>query len=606
MNDAYFVFGLIIVAALAMATNRVRYDFIAICVVIALALSGTLSVTDAFAGFGHPVVILVGCLLIIGEMLDKTGVAREVGEVITKAGGTSQNNLLMLLMGSAAILSCVMSSTAVVAIFIPIVIKIAEKAGIDRSALLLPVAYAALTSGMITLIATPPNLVINDLLLNYDQQGLGFFEFAPIGVLVLIIAMIYFSLFGSKVLKSASSTAPKSTENPTFHQLWSDFNIDEKVSVFRVNAHSSLIDLSLAEARINSDYGVRVLAIVCQEGKRTDIKAVDPNLLIRSGNCLVVTGKQAHCDTFCKEHALTPVTQSPKEAQHWLREVGAGVLLVHPKSNLVNQTVIESQFRTQYMVQVMAIKRHGELIEDVTNAPLKAGDMLFVVGAWKQLKHIRQHSRDLIFLELPDELKLYKPEPNKMPIAIGIVSGMILLKLLGIVPIVIAALLAVIASLATRCLSVKEAYRSVDWSSLVLIAGMLPLATALEQTGGSSMIVDGLLETLVGASPSILLGIFFTITMLFTLVLSNTTSAVLMTPIAMGVSQTLGISPYPLAIAVLMGASTAFASPVSTSVVTIVVEPGQYKFTDFVRAGLPLTVITGVVTVLVTPLLFPF
>lgn len=606
MNHPYFVFTIIALVAIAMATNKVRYDFIAIMVVLVVTLSGLLSVQESFAGFGHPVVILVACLLIVGEMLDKTGIAARVGEKILQFGGSSQKALVALLMFGAAILSSVMSSTAVVAIFIPIVFRIAERSGIIRSELLMPVAYAALISGMITLIATPPNLVINDALVALDGSGLSFFSFAPLGILVLVISVLYFCYFKGGLPGKNQICQKSSSNHKSLRQMWSEFNIDEQIKTLEINPHSELIDSPLSETFINTRFGVRVLAVVSYNRGKESIRPVDPQLVLSAKDILVVTGTESACESLCTTSNLTELGHTQEETQKWLWEVGASLVLIHPESTIVNQSVTESTFRSRFGAQIMAIKRDGEIINDILKTRFKRGDVLFVVGTWKKLEKLNNESRELILLESPQELNLYKPNAHKATTAFVIIMAMVSLKLFNVVPITIAAMLAVLAAILTRCLSVQEAYRSVNWSSLVLIAGMLPLATALEKSGGTRLIVNTLLNTIGDSSVYTLLSVLFVITTLFTLVLSNTASAVLMTPIAIGMASSIGVSPYPLAIAVLMGASAAFASPVSTPVVTLVVEPGNYRFLDFVRSGLPLTVITGLITVLLTPLLFPF
>ena len=606
MQDAYLVFALIGVIAIAMATNKVRYDFLALTVVLVLSLSGLVTVSEAFSGFGHPVVVLVACLLVVGEMLDKTGVAQNIGESIARIGGNSYVKLLSLLMVSAALLSCVMSSTAVVAIFIPIALGIAQRANLPQSSLLMPVAYAALTSGMITLIATPPNLVVNDFLIDFDGEGLGFFAFAPMGFVVLSMTTAFFCLVGKNLFNQSVSADSTVTSSRSFSQLWKDFNLNESVNVLRVDDHSDLIGKTLAQTQIDTQYKVRVLAVVVEDKGKTTVHSVVPDLIIDKNNILVVTSTDDDDKRFTREMMLSSETSSQRSTMAWLKKIGAAVVLIHPQSSMSGQSIIECRFRSQQAAQVMGIQRHGVLLEDTKYTKLRAGDMLFIVATWKSLRQLAAKSKDFVFLENASELDQYRPNEEKGKTACIIVATMILLKLFNIVPITIAAMLAVIAAVLTRCLTVKQVYASISWSSLVLIAGMLPLATALEVSGGTQMIVDGLIAYLQSAPPALVIAILFSITTLFTLVLSNTTSAVLMTPIAIGVASSLGLSPYPLAVAGLMGASTAFASPVSTSVVTIIVEPGQYRFIDFIKAGLPLTILTGIITVFITPLLFPF
>ncbi|MCG8671959.1 MAG: SLC13 family permease [Pseudomonadales bacterium] len=606
MNEVSIVFLTIIGAGIAMASNRVRYDVIALLVVVCLTITEVLSVSQAVAGFGSSVVLLVGCLLIIGDMLDKTGVARGVGDWILQKGGQRQGVLLILIMVCAALLSSVMSSTAVVAIFIPIVLRIAQRTGIASSQMLLPMSYAALISGMITLIATPPNLVVSDELKSAGFEPLGFFSFAPLGLLVLAFGTAFCIVFGKKLLPT-TQTANTSDELPskTFLELWDEFNLDERVLAYRVSSDSPLIGKTLAQSRLHSDYGVRVLARI-KPGRQSDhVQAVAPQLIIDSGDILLVTEAVSN-DTAAHQAGLLSMYIKESRMSRWFWDLGGSVVLIHPDSRLVGQNVISSEFRSNFGLQVMGI-RHAENKEsDICNHTFKTGDMLFVVGSWSKIQRLQTYNHDLVLLELPSEFKEKIPAHKKAYLAVGIVVGMVLLKLLNIVPLVIAALLAAMAAVMTRCLSVNQAYRAVNLSSLILIAGMLPLATALEITGGSQLIVENLMAITGESAPSVMMMALFGLTAVLTLVLSNTASAVLVTPIAIASAAAMNVSPYPMAIAVLLAASAAFSSPVATPVVTLVVEPGKYRFIDFIRMGLPMLMITALVCWLFTPILFPF
>ena len=609
MSDAHWVFGIIALAAIAMATNRIRYDVIALSVVCALAISGLLNIQQALAGFGHPVVILVAALLVIGEMLDRTGVAQRIGDAIMRYGSGGYAKLLALIMVSAALLSSVMSSTAVVAIFIPIVVRIAKQLNLPRGQFLLPMAYGALISGMITLIATPPNLIISEQLKIAGYEGLGFFSFAPLGLIMLAVAVVFLGFFGQKLLSSVQSEQENSQlahSERAFLTLWKEYNKEEQVVAFRLSDSIDLVGKTLAELQVDKTHGIRMLAVVTLHRGKEKVLPVDPHRRLTYSDVLLVTGGLDGESDFCDRYRVKLLEDVQNRLAKWLWQLGASVLLVHPNANFIGQSPAGMKFRDQFGAQVMAIQRRGEIISDVHDVQLEVGDMLLVIGTWTALEQLSQRGHQFILLEQPSESASRPERPDKASIAIGIVLTMVLVSLLDILSITTAAIIAAVLAVFMGCLSTQQAYRSINLSSLVLIAGMLPLATALEQTGGSQMIVDLLLNSVGQQGPYLLAAALFGFTVCMTLVLSNTASAVLMAPIAIGAAQALGVSPYPLAIAVLLAASTAFATPVASPIVTLVVEPGGYRFSHFLKIGLPLTFFAAVLAIFIAPLLFPF
>ena len=288
------------------------------------------------------------------------------------------------------------------------------------------------------------------------------------------------------------------------------------------------------------------------------------------------------------------------------RELGIAVVLVHPESQLVGLALREAGFRSAHALHVLGVRRRGDIVDRFVDEPLEAGDSLLVLGTWHSISRLQGDTRDFVVLTLPRELDDVAPARERAPVALAIVAGMVLLAASGLVPVVAAVLMAALAAVFTRCISMEEAYRAIHWSSLVLIAGMLPIADALESTGGVDLVVEALMEGVGDASPYFVMTLIFVLTAGLGLVLSNTASAVLVIPIALRAAVVLGVSPYPFAMTVAIAASAAFVTPFSTPVVTLVVAPGSYKFADFAKVGIPLLVLTWATTMLVTPLVFPF
>ena len=331
-----------------------------------------------------------------------------------------------------------------------------------------------------------------------------------------------------------------------------------------------------------------------------------PDTELRAQDILLTVGKTDDTDRLLAEQRLLRLPITNRDRQHWLWELGGVAVLVHPESRLNGKSLKEAEFRTNYGLHVLGLRRAKEAVEDFKDVKLHSSDSLFVVGPWSRIQQLQSQTHDFVVLEVPTELAEIVPSYRRMPVALAILAGMVLLTIFDMVPLVTAVLLAALAAVFTRCLTMEDAYRGIHWSSIVLIAGMLPLADALNKTGGTQLIVDTLMTAVGDSGPYMMFSVIFSLTATFSLVLSNTASAVLVAPIAIYAAVALNVSPYPFAVAVLIAASAAYSTPVSTPVVTLVVDPGRYKFTDFIKVGVPLLLLTYVVTLVVTPILFPF
>ena len=606
-TDTIFVFSVVAIAAVLFASNRVRLDVVAMLVVLALMLSGVLTVNESLAGFGDPVVLLVAGLLVVGEMLDRTGVAQSIGNWIIRTGGNSETRLLVLIMVAAATLSSVMSSTAVVAIFIPIVFKVAATSGIGASRLLMPMSFAAMISGMLTLIATTPNLVVSNELASNGFQPLSFFSFTPIGLVVLLVGIAYVLLAGRRMLGGSGAETRESPAR-SIESILEDFGIAEDLHRLSVSPGSSLVDKTIGESELETRYGVWILAVesVAYGKSRGGTVTATAEYTIRAGDLLLAIGLESKLGEFAKRERLQSQPRGAEVQRRLLHEFGSAVVLIHPDCHFIGKSLRQAGLGARYGAHVFGIRRGKRLLEDFADTPLESADTLLVAGSWKDIAKFGAQNHDFVLLEMPAEYEEARPAHRKAPIAVAILLGMVLLSVFDVVPVVTAVLLSAMAAIFTRCLTMEDAYRSISWSSLVLLAGMLPVAVALKETGGTELMVDGIVSGLGSTGPYALMSLLFFLTAGLSLFLSNTASAVLLAPVAIQAASALELSPYPFAIAVLVGASAAFASPVASPVVTLVVEPGKYRFVDFVKVGAPLMLLTYVVTLIVTPLLFPF
>jgi di/tricarboxylate transporter len=602
--DTLFVFGLAAVATVMLATDRVRFDMVALLVVLSLAASGVLTEREALAGFGSPVVLIVAGLLVVGKMLTRTGIASMIGEWMARAAGDSEIRLLVLLMLVAGVLGSVMSSTAVVAILIPVVANTAAQRGLSVSRLLMPMSYGALISGMLTLIGTPANLVVSGELESAGRPGFGFFAFLPVGAAILIVATVYMVWFGRHLLPSDAS--PVQTPAAGMRDLFEEFGLLGTFHRLEVPASSPLAGRTLREAAL-SDLGLRVNIV--ERRRRVGVTTIpDPgaDLLVRAGDTLVVQGESESVESFERDVGLVRRAIEERERRQWVRTVGVATLLVHPESKLVGKSLADARFREQFGLQVLALRRKGALVPAFATEKLRVGDSLFVQGAWRRIERLREHPHDFVVITLPEEARQLVPEREKAPIAAGILVAMIGLSASGLVPVSVAVLAAAAAAVGTGCISMEEGYRAIHWRIVVLLAGMIPLADALEKTGGVALIVDGLVGTVGGAGPYMMLAALFGLSAGLSMVMSNTATAVLVAPIAIAASEAIGAAPEAFVMAVAIAASAAFASPVASPVVALVAEPGRYRFVDFLKVGMPLLLMTWVLTVALTPLVFPF
>jgi di/tricarboxylate transporter len=607
LNDPMMiVFAVLGAASLLFASGRVRLDIVALLAVLALILTGVLTPREALAGFGDPVVILVAALLVVGETITRTGIAHEIGRWMTRTAGNSETRLLLLLMLTAAILGSVMSSTAIVAIFIPVVITISTKTNLNASRLLMPLSFAALISGMLTLIATTPNLIVAAELASAGYEPFSFFSFAPVGLSILAVGIVYMLLLGRRLLPGEAVSAPKSTRQ-TMDDLVRGFGLSDHRQRLRVLPGSPLEGQSLAQAHLSS-YGARVAGVERAErvGPPSYIPTPNAQIELHVGDVLAMSVAPAELEALCESKGLEVLPVSERNVDSWRKVFGMALVLVHPESTLIGRTTKESEFRTHHGLHIQGLRRAGKVIADFEEKPLAAGDTLLVQGPWRRIDLLGAESHDFVVLMLPQELDEVAPARRRAPVAILILLGMVTLSALEIVPVVVAVMLAALAAVFTRCLSMDDGYRSIHWSSVVLIAGMLPLADALSKTGGIDLIVETLMDGFGDAGPYAMMSILFIMTASLGLVLSNTATAVIMAPIAIRAAEILAVSPHPFAMVIAIAASAAFVTPVSTPVVTLVVDPGGYRFGDFVKVGGPLLLLTWAVAIFVIPVFFPF
>ncbi|MCR1000365.1 SLC13 family permease [Serratia rubidaea] len=608
-SELLWVLCLLLVAIVLFTTNKLRMDVVALLVIIAFVLSGTLTLQEATAGFSDPNVILIAALFVIGEGLVRTGVAYQVGDWLVKVAGSSETKMLVLLMVTVAGLGAFMSSTGVVAIFIPVVLSVAARMKTAPGRLMMPLSFAGLISGMMTLVATPPNMVVNSELVREGIRGFGFFGVTPIGMLVLVLGVGYM-LLARRWLGGASPDSRKeSWQRRTFRDLIRDYKLTGRARRLALRRGSPLVGRSLDELHLRARYGANVVGIERWKRFRRVMVSASGSTELRERDVLLIDMSASDVDLreFCGEQQLEPMVLRGDYFSEQSRNVGMAEVSLIPDSALLGKSLRDSGFRSRYDLNVVGIRRNGEtLAGKLVDEPLALGDMLLVIGDWKAIRQLQSKTHDFIVLNLPAEVDEVAPAMTQAPHALFCLALMVAMMLTDEVPNPIAALIACLLMGKFRCIDMESAYKSIHWPSIILIVGMMPFAQALQKTGGVGLIVQGLMDVAGDMGPRVMLLCLFVLCATIGLFISNTATAVLMAPIAIAAAREMAVSPYPFAMIIAIAASAAFMTPVSSPVNTLVLGPGNYTFGDFVRLGVPFTVLVMLVSVAVVPWLFPF
>jgi di/tricarboxylate transporter len=605
-TDLIIVLCLLGTAIAMFAMNRPRMDAVAIIVMTTLPLTGVISMSDALAGLSDPNIVLIAALFVIGEGLVRTGVAQRLGDLLIRRAGSNETRLIVLLMVIVAVIGSFMSSTGVVAIFIPIVLRIAQNTGIAAGRLMMPLSMSALISGMMTLVATAPNLVIDSELEREGFEGFHFFSFTPFGAPVLLLAVIYM-LFARRWLAN-SAKSPHAPVRPRLATWITEYRLTDQEYRLCVRPESPWIGQRLDALDLRSTSGINIIAIERHLRFRSSLIQPLASTELQADDVLFLDIRDAsNIDQLCQLAALTPLPLTGNYFTDHSQSIGMAELMIPTNSRLIGQTVVEAAFRSEYDLSLIGLKRgqtayEGNLLEE----PLRMGDTLLVVGSWRAIHRLSSNQGDLIVLNVPAELDDVVPEPKRAAHAVIILGLVIALMVSRAVPNVQAALFGCLLLGLFKCVDMNSAYRSIHWQSLILIVGMLPFSLALQKSGGIQLAAHALRDALGDAGPQMLLAALFAVTALLGLFISNTATAVLMAPVAIAVAAETGLSPYPFAMTVALAASAAFMTPVSSPVNTLVVGPGNYRFMDFLRIGMPFTLIMMAVTLTLVPMVFPF
>ena len=598
----------LLIAIWLFVSNKLRMDVVALLVMIAFSLSGILTVPEILEGFSDPNVILIALLFVVGEGLLRTGVAYQVSEWLIKAANNNEVKILVLLMLAVAGLGAFMSSTGIVAIFIPVVLAICSQMDISPKRLMMPLSIAGLISGMMTLIATPPNLIANAELVRAGEPALNFFAFTPIGLIVLVLGIGYM-LFARRLLDSGDSVGQSSGNynRTSMNDLIVSYQLQGRSKQALVMPNSPLVGKTLDELHLHSKYNILVVAVERWRRIRHIVVTASALTELREKDILLldIADEQLDWLAFCEEYKLKPMAVRGNYFNEKSKAVGMAEISPIPESSNLGKSIRQIKFQNKYGLIIAGVKRGGKLISnEIADIVLTTGDQYLVIGEWKQINELRGSNQDFFMLNYPSEIEQVAPALTQAPHAILSVITMVALMVTGLVPNIIAALIACMMMAKFRCIDARSAYNSVHWPSLILIVGMMPFAIALNKTGGIGLAVDGLLNLVGEWGIHAILASLFVLCALVGSFISNTATAILMTPIGVALANELDTSPLPFVITIAVAASAAFMTPVSSPVNTMVLGPGGYKFSDFLKVGVPFTVIVMIATVLVVPILF--
>lgn len=622
--QAVVTLALLAVAAVLFISGKVRADLVAVGLMLLLMLTGILTPKEALSGFANPVVIMMVGLFVVGGGIFRTGLAQIAGSRLLRLAGTSETRLLITVMLVTALFGAFVSNTGTVAVMLPVVVGMASAAGVDAGRLLMPLAFASTMGGMLTLIGTPPNLIINETLLAAGYDGLTLFSITPVGVICLATGIL-----GMLVMRRFLPEGEPGEHGPNaspglahpVQAIFRKYRLADHLYRIYVPARSPICGMTVADLALPDRFGLNILEIRRRLTVRDRLfktvtqEIAGPETRIEAGDTLFVYGPWETVRRFVDHdrlrlldrHEEAPV--APRERYELTDEIGFAEAMLTPHSRYIGRTVKEAGIREHFRLNVLGIQRRDAfLLHNVQDEPLRFGDALLVQGAWCDLALFAGNHDDVVVAGPPPLEQAWSVTlDRKAPIAAGILLLMLGLLVTGWVPAVAAILLAAVLMVVFGCVrGMDAAYKTVNWNTVVLIGAMFPTSVAVEKTGVAALLSSWLVAGLGGYAPVALLAGVYAATSLLTLFISNTAAAVLLAPIALDAAVAIHASPLPFLVAVAVAASMCFASPFSTPPNAMVMSAGRYTTRHYVQVGLPLQLGMGAMMIAVLPWLFPF
>lgn len=613
ITDMQLVFVILAVTTICFLVPRFRADLVAVSALLALLLTELITVPEAFAGFSNNVVIMVAALFIVGEGVFQSGLARKAGDLLVKKTGNSELKLTIFMLILVAVLSGFISNTGTVAILLPIVVSLSRQMQIHPGKLLIPLAFASSMGGALTLIGTAPNLIASQSLHDAGYGALSFFSFTPVGLTMLLTGIAYLWFIGRKMLNKPAETKSGSTDKFDAAELIEQYGVTNDIHAIKIPRTSEFIGKPIKDLNLPNKFQITLLEVIKEETKtfkrltgrgQAQRITVDKSYVVEADDIFLVYAKVEAFNKFINETGLVHL----KGVSYQLEEAHLAEVILTPQSRLLNQTMKQVNFREKYALTVLSLKHQfSEPRAFSSDETLLYGDSILVHGKWKDINLLSAEKNDTVVLKSAAEETDLAHQTQKSLIAGIILFGMLLAMVLEIVPAVVAIVVAAVLMILTGCVrQTDQAYQSINWQTVILIACMLPMATALENTGGVTFMSEGLIQCLGDVGPLAVLAGLYVITSLFSQFISNTATAVLLFPVAILTAEQMGVSPVPMVMAVAFSSSMAFATPVATPPNAMVMAAGKYTFLDFVKVGVPLQILIAIVAVIMLPLFFPF
>ncbi len=612
--DIILTFLILAIPIILFMSNRIRADLVAVMALLAFVLTGILSPTEALVGFSNSVVIMVAGLFIIGAGILRTGLAQMASNFVLRSAGDNENKLFVILLIIVAFIGTFMSNTGTVAIMLPIVVSIAISIKSTPSKFLIPLSYVASFSGLLTLIASPANLIASETLAENGFEKLSFFDITPVGLVGVITGIIYLYLVRNKLLPKGKNRGNSEDEYQLSpEQLADDYQLGGKLFRVRVPEDSEMVDKKLTELGTPASYQVYILKIVRKSAEGLNLlpmtyhEMAGPSSVIQPKDILYLQGTLENVERMVEDFGLMFEEEESEADELVSKQLGIAEVLLTPHSTLINQTAKSIGFREKYNLNILGINRQGQyVLKEPSKQKLRFGDALLVQGSWSSIELLARETNDVVVVGQPQEHASAAAASGKAPIAAGIVLLMVFLMVFDIFPTVISVLIGAVLMILTGCLrNMDDAYGQVNFETIVLVAAMLPIATALEKTGGIMILSEGIIKALGGlGSLGVFAGIYL-LAMTFGQFISNTATAVLFAPIAMNAALTIDANPYTFLIGVAVASNMAFATPVASPTNAMVMTAGGYKVSDFVKIGVPLMAVVFVVMMFAIPFFFP-
>ena len=590
-------------------------DVVALVSMLSLFLVGILTLEETLSGFSNPTVIMIASLFIIGEGLSQTGWTALAGKKLINLAKNSVPKLLIIITLGSGVLSGFVSNTGTVATLLPATISSAWSIGTIPSKILIPVAFGSNTGGLLTLTGTPPNIIVNNSLIEAGYDGFSFFEFALIGLPLLIIAILYFRFIGFKLLpKNKTNNKPINIDS-TLHEWIEAYKIENDYYRLRIRSISPLINTKISEWDLENEYQINIVRLKRRhpnrlKGTQPFIELPEKDTELRYHDIITVKGTTESINKLMITFrlGLLPKESAKSELRHNLinQEVGMSEVLVTPKSFLIGRKIKIQDYFKRYGVQVLATSRNRKPFID-EEIRVNSGDSFIIRGPWENIENLKNNHKNVVVVGRPEELLKDVDElTGKSFIALAALLIMIVLLVVKAVPGAIAALISAGIVLFSGCVPFSKAYKSISFTSVVMIAAMIPMGLAIQKTGAAEMISNSLISVLGKENPILLIGGIFILTTTFSQFINNSATAVLMAPIVLLAANKLNISPEPVLITIAISASTAFLTPIGTTTNAMVMSSGGYKFMDYFKVGFPLLIIFLITTLLLVPIIWPF